>query len=365
MSFESGSISCRFFTVREGIPDDAIPRFADGALPPIEVLKRNPISGWTTWRHLFDRDIQDHSARLGGYPYVHLVQAERKVPGTLLKAECRMEELALMKAEGRPFVRRQERADIRKQVMERLQPTMPPTLASIPLVLDATDQVACAGATTAKQTDALVLRTHETLGVRLVPWTPESLAAMEANASLPDLVPTCFVPGFELAGEPDSVGQDFLTWLWFVSEEEAATLGRGKDGVGVLIEGPLVFEFQGEGAYETALRKGTPAIAAEARTALLNGKKLRSAKVTLARGEIIWTTTFDADAFVFRSLKLPKGEATDDHGRFQERMLSLRDFRQTFVKLYTAFLAVRTAEKRWEQTCRAIFKWIDTRAAKG
>jgi hypothetical protein len=138
----------------------------------------------------------------------------------------------------------------------------------------------------------------------------------------------------------------------------------GAGEIAVLLEGPLVFEFQGDGAHETALRKGAPSVAIEARTALEAGKKLRSAKLTIARGDIMWNLTFDASSFVFRGLKLPKGDATDNAGRFQERMLSLRDFRQTFTSLFEQFLDERIDEARWAKTCSDVFAWVKQRDAK-
>src|SRR5690606_32069598 len=100
--------------------------------------------------------------------------------------------------------------------------------------------------------------------------------------------------------------------------------------------------FDQEEQGETAIRKGEPMVSAETRAALLSGKKLRRAKITFARGgEEQWTCTLDADAFVFRSLKMPKTEAVDAAGRFQERMEHLETFRQAFLGLYGTFVKLR------------------------
>ena len=100
MAFESGSITTRVFYVPGGLPHDAVERFAEQAAPPIENLGREGISGWVTSRHLLDRDITPESATLAGYLYLYLMQAERKIPPALLRAECRMEELVEMRARG-------------------------------------------------------------------------------------------------------------------------------------------------------------------------------------------------------------------------------------------------------------------------
>ena len=76
-----------------------IARFATNALPPLETLADGTIHGFVTGRHMLDRNITDDSATYGGYLRLALVQAEHKVPAKLLRAECKMEELAQMAAQ--------------------------------------------------------------------------------------------------------------------------------------------------------------------------------------------------------------------------------------------------------------------------
>ena len=52
-----------------------------------------------------------------------------------------------------------------------------------------------------------------------------------------------------------------------------------------MLEGPLTFFREGEGAHEAVLRKGTPLNSREAGTALYCGKKLKRAKLVLAEGD--------------------------------------------------------------------------------
>jgi hypothetical protein len=351
------------FYVPGGLPDDALQRFAAAAAPPVHSLGRGAIDGWVTSRHLMDNHITEESATVAGYLYLYLMQAERKIPPALLRAELRMEELAEMHARGVACLRRSERAEIKKAVIDRLEPTMPPTLKGIAMVYDAQDRVAYASATSDKQLDALCLQFRNTTGANLIPIEPDSAALQRGGLHLSELVPTCFVPDFEYAGAPDSVGQDFLTWLWYASE--ARTLADVLPGdTGVMVEGPLTFEFEGAGAHETTLRKGSPMVATEAKAALLAGKKLRRAVLTMAQGEAMWTATLDADHFIFRGLKLPKGDAMDPVGRFEERMLTLRTLREVFLSLYDHFLTLRTHPSRWEKTLADVYAWVGKRAAR-
>ncbi len=365
MGFDSGSVTFRMFYLPGGLPLDAVERFAKHALPPINTLSREEISGWVTGRHMLDRDINDGSAFQAGYLYLNLVKAERKIPPALLKAECAMEELALMQAEGKDKLNRSERSAIKKEVSERLLPGMPPSLTGIPIVYDKSARMLFAGATTEKQTDALTIQLQGALGTAPVPVTADTAALKIAKLDTGTMLdPTSFSPELEdpLAG--CVIGHDFLTWLWFYSEARGGTLTVDGDQYGVMIEGPLTFFLEGDGAHVTLLRKGSPLVSTEAKTALMSGKKLTSAKITMGRSAEQWTATVDASEFIFRGLKIPKSEELDAISWFQQRMISLRRFQKAFLTFYEKFLSERTNPEVWVETQKDIHKWVSGREAK-
>ena len=364
MGFESGVVSLTMYYLPNGLPQDYVDRFAARALPPVDTLGSEAIHGWVTGRHLLDSNINEETAHVANRPRLTLAKAERKIPDALLRAHTRMEELSALTADGREFLDRKTRSEIRGQVTERLLPTMPPTLTGIPIAYIPSSRVLYAGATSDKQIDALTLALREALGVDPVPVTPETAALKRSNITVRNLPATSFSPECddELAG--GTPGCDFLTWLWFFFEERGGMLGGGETSYAVMIEGPLVFYMEGSGAHLTVLRDGAPLVASEAKAALLGGKKLRRARVTLARGEESWTATVDADTFVFRGVKLPKGEALDAVSRFEERMMSLERMREGFLTFYDRFVAERTNPATWSETRAAIHAWVSGRIAK-
>ena len=105
-----------------------------------------------------------------------------------------------------------------------------------------------------------------------------------------------------------------------------------------MIEGPLTFFLEGDGAHITLLRKGSALISTEAKTALMSGKKLTSAKITIARNQEAFNTTIDASEFIFRGFKIPKLEDLDSISWFQQRMISLNRFQSVFTAFYRKFL---------------------------
>ena len=95
---------------------------------------------------------------------------------------------------------------------------------------------------------------------------------------------------------------------------------------------------------------------AEAKAALIVGKKLKKAKFTMARGEDVWTGTFDADHFAFSGLSLPEGEEMDIHTRFAERIMNL-DIFQNAIKAYFKKFAETVRSMTWPETEKKLQKW--------
>lgn len=364
MGFESGSMTFRMFVLKHRLPGDVAKGFASHAAPPMDAVKREARVGWVTGRHLLDRHITDDTAYVGGHLRLTLVKAERKVPEALLRAECRMQELAEVTGAGEGGLKRERRSAIRKEVEERLQPTMPPSLTAIPMVADSRAGMVYAAAMAEKQMETFLRYFQEASGVELIPMTPEVAALKRQQVNARDLGPTSFSPEVEDGAAGGSLGQDFLTWLWFFSEARGGEIEVAREKWAVGIEGPLMFVLEGEGAHETILRKGSPLVSAEAKVALLNGKKLRAARLILARGEMQWSVTLDADTFAFRGLKVPKEERLDPVSRFQERMLAVAAFREAFFSLYDQFLSERRMEGSWRETRTAIHRWVTGRTAK-
>ena len=365
MSFESGSISFRICYAVSGLPENALASFVKHAAPPLKSLGAEPAIGWVGGRHLFDLPITDENAYCGGYLRLSLLKAERKVPASLLRAECFLEEIARMKADGKPFVDRKTKSEIRKQVMDRLLPEMPPTLHAVQFVYDERGGAVYVGATSDKQMDAFRLQFQATTGVDLIPADAETALAHRRGENARQWAPISFspeVPDEEMENRP---GQDFLTWLWFASEDRAGIFNSKDQGqIAVALEGPLLMERPGNGAHVTALREGVPTASAEAQTALLTGKKLRRAKVTLARLDETWTCSFDADNFVFR-LKLPEPkDVLDPASKFQERIQKISTFRELFFELFDQFLDERCDEKKWAKAKKKIHQWVTDRAVR-
>lgn len=369
MSFDSGSMSFRVFEVEGSLSEDSVAGFAANVVPPINTLLADPISGWVGPRHLLDREITPETVLAGNYLHLATMKAERKVPASLLRAECKLREIAEMKRRDLRFLNRKDRAAIKKEVHDELLPTMPPTLSGFPVVFRLTDSFCAAQALTDNRHDALLAAVKKATGLDLVQWTPEIAAWRLKGLRAEDLEPARFAPeSSEEVRLSPGIGLEFLTWLWYLCDERHGLVNAGTRAEGaawaMMLEGPLSFVVEGEGAHTASLRDGNPLASVEAKAALAAGKKLRGAKLTLAQGDATWSCTLDAMTFTFRSLKVPKGEGATPEDIFQDRMEFLKQFLGVFWDLYCQFLDLRADAGAWSGTEKDMQRWVASREAR-
>ena len=362
MGFERGTVSFRLFELPKSLPADALDLFREHAAPSIDHLADGKVTGWVTGRHLLDRNIDESTALHGGHYRLALLQAEKKIPATLLRAEIQQEELARRAVRGLEFLSRKERGEIREEITARLLPQMPPQLKATPYVQQPESLRFFAGALNDKACDEFGIYFQHTFGFSPVPLGPESAALARKRVDTRDWRPSSFSPEADDEFVDEAPGRDFLTWLWFVSETrdghlELKDLGK----FAILLEGPITFTMEGAGAHETTLRKGNPALSAEARTCLLAGKKISKAKFVFALGETMWQGAV-SDDFVFRGFKLGDPEdQLDAVSLFMERMRQLDEFAEVFLAAYDRFVETRSDRDRWRKERGEIHHWVQSR----
>ena len=364
MSFESGSVSLRMFTLARPLPDDAVDHFNENSLPSLDSVRQDPVFGWVTGRHLLDRNINEESAYFGGALRLSLVKAERKIPTSLLKAEMKQEELVRIQAKELEYVSRKEKAEIREELVDRLLPQMPAQLKELCMVQDAETGVLYTDAVSEKQADEFIIHFRHATGVGAEPMTPASIALARKRVDVRDWYPTSFSPEVEAEQVSDDPGYDFLTWLWFQSEANDEFIDTPQGKISLLIEGPLQFVMEGGGAHESVIRKGNPTVSTEAKASLLSGKKLTKAKISVVRGEDVWSGNFDAAEFVTRSMKLPEDpDKLDPVSRFQDRVIKIGEYRDMMFALYDQFVEVRSDKNTWKAALNDIHSWVKKRKA--
>jgi hypothetical protein len=171
----------------------------------------------------------------------------------------------------------------------------------------------------------------------------------------------------DLIVEKRFLGQEFLTWLWYKSEERGGTvLLPGTGDIQLVFEKHMLLEY-GEGeSFEKIICQGLQAELNEARTGLRMGKKLEQARIHLVQGEYEWHMTLKASLLEFRSVKPPKTMAASEEGemaeavegRLLDRIGMLETATRTVDELFRLFLEIRTSPGAWQDELARIRKWI-------
>jgi hypothetical protein len=149
------------------------------------------------------------------------------------------------------------------------------------------------------------------------------------------------------------IGQDFLTWLWFATEQTQGTIQTGKGEVFALFMEQRVSVQGGEGeTRDTAVSSGPRSELREARLGLQSGKKVHQARIRLEKDENVWQLQIKAEDFALGSVKTPKVDA-----RFLEKMYLLEVAQEVVDDLFALFLHKRFGPD-WAAEKAAIVQWI-------
>ncbi len=172
----------------------------------------------------------------------------------------------------------------------------------------------------------------------------------------------------DLIAEKRFVGQEFLTWLWWKSEERGGSVAlSGQGDLIVVFEKHMLLEY-GEGeSNEKLICSGLQTELQEARTGLLVGKKLEQARIQLVQAEHEWNFTLAAALMEFRNVRLPKTGGTESsgsknpeetEGMILERIFLFEELLRIVNDLFRMFLEIRVGEA-WQEELQKIKKWVN------
>ena len=131
------------------------------------------------------------------------------------------------------------------------------------------------------------------------------------------------------AGDFVSIGREFLTWLWFKSEQRGGQVSLTKtEEVQLHLLKRVALE-AGRGEYaQGVVCSGLHAELTEGKEAIRQGKKVKEAIIELHRDQNQWEFNFKADTFYFQSMKIRTFNCQemyeDASGRLMERIYLLK-----------------------------------------
>ncbi len=171
----------------------------------------------------------------------------------------------------------------------------------------------------------------------------------------------------DLMVEKRFLGQEFLTWLWWKSEERGGSVALPDDGdITVAFEKHMLLE-SGEGeSSEKLVCTGLQTELQEARTGLQMGKKLEQARIVLGIGSYEYSFTLAGALMEYRNVRLPKTEATEHdgdenteavEGMILERIFLFEELMRIVNTLFGVFLKVRL-DVGWRDELQKIRAWV-------
>lgn len=159
------------------------------------------------------------------------------------------------------------------------------------------------------------------------------------------------------------IGREFLTWLWFKSEERNGHIALSKtEEVELHLLKRIALE-AGEGEYsQGVVCSGLHAELTEGKEAIRRGKKVKETGIKLHRDQNEWEFNFKADTFYFQSLKMPvvdwQETPEDPTASLLERIYLIENAVKTMEKLYESFLAVRFSTDWAQKEKQLVTQWL-------
>lgn len=159
------------------------------------------------------------------------------------------------------------------------------------------------------------------------------------------------------------LGQDFLTWLWYKTDN---------DNILFQLEDKRTFSLQmeqkvsvqgGEGETKSTATVSSPGGELdEAKAGLLTGKKVNKAQLLFSMDQDDWLLTVNAADFGLSGLKTPKVATKDEDGddpdsKFLEKMFLVERCLEMFDIVFNEFLKLRMS-REWNEEAAKVKLWI-------
>lgn len=175
----------------------------------------------------------------------------------------------------------------------------------------------------------------------------------------------------DLINEKRFLGQEFLTWLWFISETKPE-IDIDDNAVQLAFDYNMQLEC-GEGeACKRITCKGNAAPNAnektEAKLAISLGKKIEQAKILLSVNDAEFWLTSNGRLLSLTGVKMPRvvdesddggDEALSRQGMALERIGLITILTRTMDSIFRKFLMLRTDQKAWASEVNKIKEWAD------
>jgi hypothetical protein len=170
--------------------------------------------------------------------------------------------------------------------------------------------------------------------------------------------------GYVAEQESRLLGQEFLTWLWYKSDEQGGRF-QTADGewFAAHVEQRITVQ-GGEGdSKETATVTGQHSELREAKLGVRNGKKVNRGLIRFESDGMEWSVQLKSEDFSYGSLRTPKVETKRQEGEdpdaiFLEKIYLIEKCLEYLDSLYRQFLELRLSRDKWEEELGRFRNWL-------
>jgi recombination associated protein RdgC len=305
--------------------------------------------GWVSLTDILDTDFENANYALGDFLIFSLRIDRKLISPKLMKIKLLEEERRFLAQSGKSRIHKQMSTAIKDKVKLELLTK----LDAIPSFYDVCwavgQNTVYFSSLSDKVADDFIDLFKKTFSLSLKSFSPQ-----ENNLIIKDS---------ESTADASLVGREFLTWLWFKSEERN---GRIKTSDSEEVELHFLKRIAleaGEGEYsQGVVCHGIHAELKEGKEAIRQGKKVKEAGIRLIHNQNEWEFTLKADSFHFQSLKLPiqdwQDTPEDPSGSLLERIYLIENAAKTMDNFYESFLKIRYSPQWKEKETKLLAKWL-------
>lgn len=155
------------------------------------------------------------------------------------------------------------------------------------------------------------------------------------------------------------MGKEFLLWMWWKSETAYGAVELPDLGpIEFWIDDRLQFRTEGDQPQVSDLKGGQPSATAEARSALVAGKAVETARIGIRAGEREYSLTLKGETLEIAGLKLPAEVNDGLDERIYERMFLLDEATGILDALFLRFSRDRLHPDWVQRTLKPMREWI-------
>jgi len=309
--------------------------------------------GWVSVTDILDADFEKANYALGDYLIFSLRIDRKMISPKLMKLRVMEEERRILAETGKPRIGKHMASDIKEKVHLELLTKLDPVPSFYDVCWAVGQKTIYFSSLADKVADDFVDLFKKTFSLGLKRILPQEHPLAVQNSS----------QGKTDAEDISLMGREFLTWLWFKSEERNGRIALPKgEEVELHLLKRIALE-AGEGEYsQGVVCSGIHAELTEGKEAIRRGKKIKEAGIKLIFNQNEWEFSFRADTFDFQSLKLPPMEwqetPEDPSGSLLERIYLIENAVKTIDKLYEYFLQLRFSAQWTENELKQLAHWL-------